>query len=129
MNSERTHRTAWIGLGFVLLLALAAASALGGGFLGHAPLLGYGGRPFVGGAPWFWGFGVIGLFLRVVVWGGLIMLLVSLFRRRSRWSPMNSDRWEPSPLEILQRRYAAGEITREQFDEMRRVLESTAPAG
>ena len=27
-----------------------------------------------------------------------------------------------APLEILQRRYAGGEITKEQFDEMRRTL-------
>ena len=31
---------------------------------------------------------------------------------------------EPSPLDILKKRYALGEITREQFEEMVRVLNS-----
>jgi putative membrane protein len=125
MNIERTNRNAWIGLGLVLLLALAAFSAFGGGMMGHAPFEGYGGRPFVGAGPWFWGFGLIGLVIRLAIWGGLIFLGMSLFRRRAWRSGGYMSRSEASPLEILQRRYAAGEISREQFEEMRRVLDPT----
>lgn len=32
---------------------------------------------------------------------------------------------DEAPAEILRRRYAGGEITKEQFDEMRRTLEQT----
>ena len=128
MNIERTNRTAWIGLGVVLLLALAAFSAFGGGLFGHAPMIGYGGRPFVGFGPWFWGIGLIGLLIRVAVWGALIMLGVTLFRRASGRSSTYGYRQDQSSssLEILKRRYAAGEITREQFDEMRRVVDPSA---
>jgi putative membrane protein len=126
MNIERTSRNAWIGLGIVLLLALAAFSAMGGGMLGHEPLVGYGARPFLGAGPWFWGFGLLGLAIRLAVWGLLIMFAVRLFRRSSARSDTYVAHPDSSSLEILKRRYAAGEITREQFEEMRQVLDQTA---
>ena len=33
-----------------------------------------------------------------------------------------------SPLEILKRRFASGEITKEQFEDMRRILGEPSPA-
>jgi putative membrane protein len=126
MNIERTNRTAWIGLGVVLLLGLAAFSAMGAGMFGmHPGVVGYGDRPFVGIGPWFWGFGLIGLVIRVAIWGALIMFGLSFFRRRARWGGYRS---EPSALELLKHRYAAGEISREQFEEMRRVLDPSVAA-
>jgi putative membrane protein len=126
MNMARTNRNAWmIGLGVVLLLGLVALSAMGRGMMGPG-FAGYGARPFVGPGPWMWGFGLIGLVIRVAIWGAIIMFVMSLFRRRSS---MHWDRdtqvshSQPSSLEILRRRYAAGEISREQFEEMRQVLE------
>ena len=83
MNIER-NRNAWIGLGVVLLLGLAAFSAMGAGMFGwHPGLAGYGDRPFVGQGPWFWGFGLIGLVIRVAIWGALILFGLSFFRRAS----------------------------------------------
>ena len=75
--------------------------------------------------PWFWGFGLIGLIIRVAIWGALIMFGLSFFRRRAAWG---GHRSEPSALEILKQRYAAGEISREQFEEMRRVLDPSVTA-
>jgi len=123
MNIER-NRTAWIGLGVVLLLGLAAFSAMGAGMFGwHPGPVGYGDRPFMGPGPWFWGFGLIGLVIRVAIWGALILFGLSFFRRASgRWDS-GSSRHAQSSLEILRQRYAAGEISREQFEEMRRVLD------
>jgi putative membrane protein len=119
MNIERTNRKAWIGLGLVLF-GLVALSALGGGMMGHEGLGGYGARPFFGAGPWFWGFGLI----RLVFWGALIMFAFRLFRRFSASSSEDAFRPESSSsLEILKRRYAAGEITREQFEDMRKVLD------
>ena len=126
MNIERTNRSAWIGLGVVLLLALAAFSALGFGMLGHAPMVGYGARPFFGVGPWFLGFGLLALVIRVAIWGGLILLGISLFRRMAGRSATYDGHWQSSSLEILKRRYAAGEISREQYEEMRRTLDPTA---
>jgi putative membrane protein len=122
MNIERTNRTAWIGLGVVLILGLAAFSAMGAGMFGwHPGLVGSEGRSFVGMGPWFWGFGLIGLIVRVAVWGALIMFAVSFFRRRSAGGGFRSQ--QHSSLEILKQRFAAGEISREQFEDMRRVLD------
>jgi len=127
MNTERTNRTAWIGLGVVLLLALTALSAFGGGMFGHAPgFVGYGERPFVGFGPWFWGFGLIGLLIRVAITGAIIMFVLRFFRRRSGQWDTGGYRSEQSSLEILRQRYAAGEISREQYEEMRRVLDPAA---
>ncbi len=122
MSMERTHRNTWIGLGVVVLLLLLAVPALGGGLWGHEFFPGgYAGRQFVGG-PWFWGVGLFGLFIRLAIWGALIALGISLFRRRSYWRSDAPGQSDPSSLEILKRRYAAGEITREQFEEMRQVV-------
>lgn len=124
--ASNRNRTLWIGLGVLALLALFA---WGGGMWGHGFEGGYGFRPFgpfgFGVAPWFFG---IGFLIRVVIWGAILYFIVSLFRRRA-YSMHDHDEVshaELSPVEILNRRYAAGEITREQYDEMRRVLEEHA---
>jgi putative membrane protein len=125
---ERTNRNVWIGFGLIVLLVLLGFSVMGGAMLGRAGFLfGYGARPFFGMGPWVWGIGLVGLLVRLAFWGVLIALAVALFRRMS--GPLEvsgATRLELSPLEILKRRYAAGEITREQFDEMRRTLEPSA---
>ncbi len=68
---------------------------------------------------WGWGFGWLFMVLFwVLVIAGLVALLRWLFGRESRGFP--NDR----ALEILAERYARGEIDREQYEEMRRDLES-----
>jgi putative membrane protein len=116
---ERTNfRYLWIGLGILALLALFALPAMG--WYGY----GYGPRPFIGG--WGWGFWGVGFFFRFLIWGAILFFIVNLFRRR-RWYRRYDDEYrEPSELpsdEILRRRFAAGEITREQYEEMRQVLQ------
>ena len=64
-------------------------------------------------------------FFWLLVIGGLGLLVVWLFRRdqgqmRDREVPPPASR----PLEILRERYARGEITRDEFDQMRRDLEA-----
>ncbi len=72
-----------------------------------------------------WGFGSLGLLLMVVFWGGLVVLAVwlvsRLFPRRGQPST-TSIRQEPSAREILDRRFALGEVTREQYEAMKRDM-------
>lgn len=69
----------------------------------------------------------------MTIWGGLAMLLYSLVWIALaaaivvgivRWAqhPARAIKQEEAPLEILQRRYAAGEISREEYQRMRDEL-------
>jgi putative membrane protein len=53
-------------------------------------------------------------------WAALIVGVVLLVRALGGGT---GGRWQRTPLDILKRRYAAGEITREQYDEIRKELE------
>ena len=72
--------------------------------------------------PWFWGVGMLlgmGVFVLfwVLVLAGLALLI--------RWlwvQARPTARAEESALDILKRRYARGEITREEFETIRRDL-------
>jgi uncharacterized membrane protein len=73
-------------------------------------------------APWRWGGGwVVGIALTIA----LIWLIVA--RGRSDNAPRSEARYaaRSGAVEHVKWRYAAGEITREQYDEMLRVLDST----
>lgn len=74
--------------------------------------------------PWFWGMGMLvsmGVFFLfwILALVGLVLLI------RWLWIQGRSfPRTEDSALEILKRRYARGEITREEFESMRRDLQA-----
>jgi putative membrane protein len=72
------------------------------------------------------GFGLFGLLFMVLFWVGLIALAVwlvgSLFGRNGRQVTSSGDH-ELNAREILDRRYARGEITREQYELMKQDLE------
>jgi uncharacterized membrane protein len=83
----------------------------------------FGARPFA--APWLIGIWGFGLLIRLLFIGGLIFLVVRLFGGRRSAGYRDDDyirHPDLTPAEILRRRYAAGEITREQYDEMRAVI-------
>ncbi len=73
-------------------------------------------------APWFWGIGMIlGMALFFLFWVLVLVGIVLLVR----WLWIQGrppTRGEDSPLDILKRRYARGEITREEFESIRRDL-------
>jgi uncharacterized membrane protein len=68
---------------------------------------------------------MLGMLVMLLLWGGLIVLsvwLVSLlFPRNSRGTkpPANNDL---SPRQILDSRYARGELTRDQYELMKQDL-------
>ena len=65
------------------------------------------------------GFGLIGLIINIAILVGIIALVVWAVNRFSagsaNWGQTSSSQ---SPREILQGRYARGEITREQYQQM-----------
>jgi putative membrane protein len=73
-----------------------------------------------------YGWGMWGMLaMMVLFWGGLVVLAVvlvrGLFPRGQQLPPGPSGR-EPTPREIVDQRYARGDITREQFEQMKRDL-------
>ncbi len=75
-------------------------------------------RPLVrhgDGMGWWMLFGSIWM---LIFWGAIIWLIIW---GASRFSG-SGWRSENDPLEIARRRYASGEITQEQFEQLRRAL-------
>jgi putative membrane protein len=118
--SDRESRVLLISLLAVLLVisALSWPFGLMGG-VGLRPWMV--GRGLVArgrfGVPFFW----LGGAFRLIVWVLLMALLVLLVRPSARGS---APPVPESALDVLKRRYAAGEITREQYQMMRRELQS-----
>jgi len=80
-----------------------------------------------------WGFGwvmmLIGGLVMLLFWGIVIVLAVWVIRaltrpERDRGVGGPSTLQENSAIEILKQRYARGEISREEYQNMRRDLES-----
>ncbi len=66
----------------------------------------------------------IGALIMIAVWvlaiGGAVWLVVTLARGGTSTSAQSAA--GQTPLDILKVRYAKGEITKEQFEEMKRAL-------
>jgi putative membrane protein len=70
-----------------------------------------------------WGWMAGGLMM-LIFWGGLVALVVFLVRGFGGRSPHGEERpGGPDALEILAERFARGEISEDEFDQRRRVLE------
>lgn len=71
-------------------------------------------------------FSPLGAILMLVFWAliiaGGVLLVVWLVRSLTGPSPTSTATTGLSPLDILKMRYAKGEITKEQFEEMKRDL-------
>lgn len=103
---------------FVLLVLLVPT--LGGGMMGPGMMGGYGGS---GG--WTWGLGMgLGSLGMLAFWGALIVGAVWLVRALGTESADSPRHVGDSAVDILRRRYATGEITREEYEQMRQTLES-----
>ncbi|MFH1510253.1 MAG: SHOCT domain-containing protein [Candidatus Woesearchaeota archaeon] len=62
-------------------------------------------------------FGWFGLMWTVLFWAAVIWFIVWIVKNIK-----NRTAWEESPLDILKKRYAKGEITKRQYEEMRKEL-------
>lgn len=118
---DNANRGVLIVLG-ILVMVVLAVPVLGGGMMG--PGMMWGGGPAAAGG-WTWGLGMgLGWLMMLAFWGALIVGVVALVR----WLGGTADRSRSpaaaeSALDILKRRYAAGELTAEQYQQMKEVLE------
>ncbi len=76
---------------------------------------------------WGWGWMIFGSLMMIAFWGGLIALIVLAVRGltgsgRRDSAPQPPAQIEPTALEILKIRYARGEITSEEYEQMRQTL-------
>lgn len=69
------------------------------------------------------GYGYGGMWLMWLLIICIIILAAYLLIRETKKKDMGTPQLE-TPLEILKKRYASGDISKEQFEEMRRDLES-----
>ncbi len=67
------------------------------------------------------GFGLIGLVLMVLFWGGLFSFFARLFGGANGQMNLAAGSG-PRPREILDQRYARGEISREEYERMKQDL-------
>jgi len=102
-----------------LLGSVLGATLMGPGMMGPGMMGGYStpGVSSVGG--WTWGLMLVaGWLMMLLFWGALVVGIVLLVR----WVTGPTTETQDTPLAVLQRRYAVGEITREEFEQMRQVL-------
>jgi putative membrane protein len=75
---------------------------------------------------WWGGMGImmiIGMAFMVLFWGGIIWLIIWGVRRMAEpraYGQATGGR--PSPLDIARERYARGEVTKEQFEQLKKDL-------
>ena len=120
MNTE--SRGLLIVLG-VLVLIVLVGPLLGGGMMGAGMMWGPGGQ--VAGGGWSWGLLMaLGGLSMLAFWGALIVGIVLLIRWATGPGTGERGRTGESATEILRRRYAAGEITADEYEQMRKRLES-----
>ena len=98
---------------------MVSAGAQGRGTKGETMMwFGHCAWGFPGGGGWAWVLG--GGLMMLLFWGGLIVLAVLAF---SAWQRREARPAGSAGLEVLKARYARGEITRAEYDEIRRELE------
>jgi putative membrane protein len=73
------------------------------------------------GYPGGWGIGM--MILMFVFWGGIIALIVWAVSRFTR-NHKNRVSGKQDALDIAKERYARGEITKEQFEQIKKDLQS-----
>ena len=107
-------------VGIILVGAIAFGGMMGGPMMGPGMMYGYTGQ---GTALGGWGAGLamgIGWLMMLAFWGVIIVGVVLLARgiTGSSSAPPSAEH----PLTVLQRRYAAGEIDKETYEQMRQDL-------
>ncbi len=77
------------------------------------------GNYFGGGYSFMGGFGFLFMF---VFWGLVIWAIIAFVQSVSSRDQSSQSQKEDSAMKLLRERYAKGEITKEQFEEMKKTL-------
>jgi len=112
---DDTSRSALITIAVVLGVIFLFPVLMMGGMFPFGGMMGGWGPGFGGG----WGLGWI---FPLVFWGAIITGIVFLVRAASQGKGGSQSQAGETALDILKRRYARGEITREEFEAMKRDL-------
>jgi putative membrane protein len=120
---SKDHRTLLIVLG-VLVLIFLIGPLLGGGMMGQGMMRGHDPQGMLGINGWTWGLTMaLGLLSMFAFWSALIVGIVLLVRWLAGTYAGSNGVEEDLALETLRRRYAAGEISHEEYERMRKALE------
>lgn len=112
MDSRELTTVLLVILGVIVLLPILGMALWGGGMMGPG-MMGPGmmGPGMMGRSGW--GGGPGGFLIVLLLIAGIALVVLGFTRREGR---------AEEPLEILKRRLARGEITREQYDELKQAL-------
>ena len=117
------HRRLLIVLG-VLVVIFLLGPLLGGGMMGQGMMWGPDSQGMLGINGWAWGLIMaLGLLSMFAFWGAIIVGIVLLVRWIAGTNDVPNSAEEDPALEALRRRYAAGEISHEEYERMRKTLE------
>ena len=79
------------------------------------------------GNDWGWGGWAIGVLMMLVFWGGLAAVIVLLVRGTDRTSDRKESRSDPHDADtILRERLARGEISVEEYEERKKLLQDAS---
>jgi putative membrane protein len=70
-----------------------------------------------------WGGWIVGALMMLLFWGGLVALVVFLVRGFGSRPSQGHEQKRPDATEILAERFARGEISEDEFEQRKRVLE------
>ncbi|MDQ7842004.1 MAG: SHOCT domain-containing protein [bacterium] len=114
---------ALVVIGVLLLLPVLGGIGMMGGWGMMGPGMMGGGWS---GAPWAdgrwaggWGMPFLGMLFWLLILVGIVLVITSFVRRGGMGAQAGQDE---APIEILKRRLARGEVTREEYDAIKREL-------
>ena len=128
MNEKIKNNSAPIIIGGVIVMVLLSfglmfgGGMMSGGSWGWGMMNGYGYNGTENGNGWPWWAMLLGSLGMVAFWTAVVWGIVLLMRRNSGPASSDSQLDSRTNLELLQRRFAAGEITQAQYDSARRSL-------
>jgi putative membrane protein len=83
---------------------------------------GYGGYSGMGYGMMGGGWSIFGWLFMILFWAAIILAIIWLYKQ-IRGPTVEPTATGESPVDILKKRYASGEITKEQFEKMKKELE------